>query len=344
MYGQTWSNIKPELNNAGIDAVAQVLQEELGLDDEAAIYVQGNHDPAETKRLDKSGENDTQHYGVYVLHEDEFRWRQGDSISTRVSATGNTRTDEEALTKATAEALRAYLQQKWETGYGKPIFICSHVPLHFSERTFRGKDMDNIYAKYVFDVLNDYGEKLNIIFLFGHNHSEDSDDYLGGGSIYLPVGEEIPIPRMEEKKLSCVKETLRFTYMNAGYLGYYSGECEGKLTSSVFEIYEDRVEVARYAYHTETGEAVQAPLKVAGVWSIYHRYQDYTEESTNNTVYESRQKIMLRKVEPPEKVEPPVKAEEPEDAGIVWIVVTVAAVVTVVAIFTVVWRKKKRNA
>lgn len=338
-YGNTWSNVKVELNDAGSDAVAAVLEEELGLTDEDVIYVQGNHDPAETKRLDKSGENDTEHYGVYVLHEDEFRWKQGDSTNAEVKLSGNTKADVEALTKAAAEALGEYLQQKWEAGYAKPIFVCSHVPLHYSDRTYLVSEKDNLYAKYVFDVLNRYGEKLNIIFLFGHNHSDDHDDYLGGGSIYLPAGDEILIPRMEEKKVLYQKETLNFTYMNAGYLGYYAGDCEGKLTSTVFEIYEDRVEIARYAYQQETGEAALADLKAAGVWSIYHRYEDFAQECTNTTVYESIQTVHLQ------KVEPPVKSEESEGTDAFLTVVAVSAVVlTLAAISGVIWYKKKNGS
>ena len=84
--------------------------------------------------------------------------------------------------------------------------------------------------------------------------------------------------------------------MNAGYMGYYDGRCRaGGLTSTVFEIYNDRVEIARYSYSKNSdGVSVGVSnLKEAGVWNNAHRRGSFTEEKNNTTVYESKQTVEL---------------------------------------------------
>ena len=290
--GNTWKNVKPELNNTGLAAVAGLLNQELGLTYDNTVYVQGNHDPADTTGLDPFGANDTEHYGVFVIHEDNYQWKQGVGDST-----GNEGTDAAALAAAVAAELESYLSSKAAEQYEKPIFVCSHVPLHYSHRTLTMSSQDNIHAKLIFDVLNEYGKQLNIIFLFGHNHSDSDDDYLGGGSVYLPEGDTVLIANAEDYR-SFGEYTLNFTYMNAGYLGYYDGSCAGSgLSSTVFAIYPDRVEVARYSYAEKNGKpsASLSPAKEAGVWDRTHASGDFQQDKENTTVYEGIQIIQLKK-------------------------------------------------
>ena len=290
--GNTWKNVKPELNNTGLAAVAGLLNQELGLTYDNTVYVQGNHDPADTTGLDPFGANDTEHYGVFVIHEDNYQWKQGVGDST-----GNEGTDAAALAAAAAAELESYLSSKAAEQYEKPIFVCSHVPLHYSHRTLTMSSQDNIHAKLIFDVLNEYGKQLNIIFLFGHNHSDSDDDYLGGGSVYLPEGDTVLIANAEDYR-SFGEYTLNFTYMNAGYLGYYDGSCAGSgLSSTVFAIYPDRVEVARYSYAEKNGKpsASLSPAKEAGVWDRTHASGDFQQDKENTTVYEGIQIIQLKK-------------------------------------------------
>lgn len=290
--GNTWANVQSDLNNTGVDSIAAVLEQELGLTHENTIYLQGNHDPADTEGLDPFGANDTEYYGVFVIHEDNFQWKQGSG-----NKTGNENTDAKESAAATADALEAYLQAKVEEQYEKPIFVCSHVPLHYSYRTFVMSSQDNIHAKLLFDVLNEYGKQLNVIFLFGHNHSDTHDDYLGGGAIYLPEGDTILIDDGEEtRKFS--EHTLNFTYLNAGYLGYYDGRCTGSgLSSTVFEIYGDHVKVARYSYEEKDGTpaAKLSPAKEAGTWDKDHAIGEFQKDMTTTTVYEGVQTIELKK-------------------------------------------------
>ena len=299
--GNTWSNPNVSLNNAGVSAIMEVLEAELGLTHDSTIFVQGNHDPAVTKGLDPSGANDTEHYGVYVLHEDDYQWKQGADLKPGISKTGNDSDDSLEATKATAAALEAYLKEKTEQKYSKPIFVCAHVPLHFSYRTQNLSSLDNIYAKLIFDVLNEYGKQLNIIFLFGHNHSDTHDDYIGGGAVYLPVGDTIVVPD-EGDWVNFSQYTLNFTYMNAGYLGYYDGYCEGSgLSSTVFRIYEDRVEVARYSYEEvdDVSGARLSNLKELGVWDKFQAFGKFTKDLNTTTVYESPQTIVLKTFQTP---------------------------------------------
>jgi hypothetical protein len=105
-------------------------------------------------------------------------------------------------------------------------------------------------ADLLFNVLNDAGAKgLNIIYLFGHDHAQGWDDYMGGASVYLRVGDKINIAR--GNNTSFKEETLRFTYLNTGYVGYYSDDnatgVDRTLTMTVFEITGNRVVISRYS-------------------------------------------------------------------------------------------------
>lgn len=181
-------------------------------------YVQGNHErnPQGTGGLTGPGAHDADGYGVYVIDEDDYMWYNND----------------EACVQQTATNLGVYLAAKVTEKYTKPIFVVSHLPLHYSMRTVR--DGDGQYANYIFDVLNAAGENgLNIIFLYGHNHSHGWDDYLGGSRVYLAKGDEIIIG--QGSKTSYATKTLNFTYMNAGYTGYYSYNGDDKIDSVMGE-------------------------------------------------------------------------------------------------------------
>lgn len=230
-------NYDLENTNNGRDQVKAVLTKAwTNLNGNNIIYVQGNHDKAGFTGQETYKTQTFDHYNVFVMDNDMFPWQQGKAAN----AEANKKTVEN-----TAEQLRTFLQGRLDANDDRPVFITSHVPLHYSRRSDQTGAYDNIYARKIFNVLDEYGKKLDIIFLFGHNHSKDYDDYIGGAAIYLPVGEYINIPK-EQKGSGCESLKLNFTYMNGGYIGYYSGNCETKQSSSVFEIYEDRIEIARY--------------------------------------------------------------------------------------------------
>ncbi len=240
-------------------------------EDAQMVYVQGNHD-LETgigTALANTGDNDPENgkYGVFVLN---YR---------------DTKTLDAA--KASAEQLRVYLNEKLEAGYSKPVFILAHAPLHYSMRVYTHGEFPG--AEYIFNVLNDAGEKgLNIFFLFGHNHST-WDHYLGGGSIYLPKGDTIMIAPRDDTS-TYRNHQLNFTYMNAGYLGYYSdGAVAGTdctLTMTKLEITGSDVTITRYS-----ADGVHN-LKSAGV-NNHYRDEYYPP---NRLVYASPQTVALTAV------------------------------------------------
>ena len=135
---------------AGITALKNAVTDTYStLTNDRMVLVEGNHDAAAASGLATSGAHDATEYGVFVINEDDYMWRNSD----------------ETTIQNTANALDAYLDTKVAEGYGKPIFVVSHLPLHYSMRT--KNDGDGMYANYIFDVLNAAGANgLNIIFLY----------------------------------------------------------------------------------------------------------------------------------------------------------------------------------
>jgi hypothetical protein len=205
------------------------------LNDANSVLVQGNHDYMDS-RIDKTGGHEFDGYAAYVLNEDDYP-NSGGSQSGMQTLANN---------------LKTWLNNKIGEGYSAPIFIVSHLPLAFTPRTVTQGDAK--YAKYIFDVLNDAGKNgLNIVFLHGHDHAYGPDNYMGGEAIYLPVGDKICIAEAGSTS-AWTEETLNFTYMNAGYTGYYSDPYTyvttagtDKLTMTVFAITDNQVTVERYS-------------------------------------------------------------------------------------------------
>ncbi|MBE6806867.1 MAG: hypothetical protein E7527_02470 [Ruminococcaceae bacterium] len=229
------------------------------------FYSQGNHDPKETVGLTKEGNNDPFNapYGLYIINEDSY-------------------TDLGEGGEFAAKELDAYLDEKVASDWNKPIFVVSHVPLNFSMRTVSGKNART--AAPIVEVLNEAGEAgLNIIFLYGHNHSSGYDNYIGGGSVYLKKGDTMLIPDYANY-LVPAEVTLNFTYMTAGYIGYYGttvNGADGALTMSVFRIQKDgSVILGRYdangihnlksagAKNTDKGDTMEADPTVYESWRV----------------------------------------------------------------------------
>ena len=197
---------------------------------------------------------------------------------------------DEATIQKTAASLKTYLDAKVAERYQKPVFVVSHLPLHYSMRTYN--DGDGKYANYIFNVLNEAGASgQNIIFLYGHDHSNGWDDYLGGSAVYLAKGDKINIAQASQTVFQ--EETLNFTYLNAGFTGYYENHnsADDTLTMTVFSIIDGTVKVERY---DATGKH---NLKSAGVTNSY-KYED-GHYAPNAAEYGSPQTITLSSVTPP---------------------------------------------
>ena len=126
---------------------------------------------------------------------------------------------------------------------------------------------DAKYARYIFDVINNAAnDGLNIFYLYGHDHSNGWDDYLGGSSVFLHKGDNILVAEYSETEFKNHK--LNFTYMNAGYVGYYRNVNFGSdttLTMTLIDIYDDNVEIYRYSkdgIHNLKSKGVRNEYKV----------------------------------------------------------------------------------
>lgn len=234
-----------------IDEIRSVVKAEChDLGDEDMMFVQGNHD-ALTDQIDASGLHEEDGYLIYVLNtEEDFPWKQG-----KVSGCL-------AKVRRSSAEMKECFDELIRRGETRPVFIAAHVPLHFTSRTSsRHTTGDNLYSSLIFDVLNDASKSLNIVYLFGHNHGKGWDCYLGGSSVYKAPGDSILIPEFDESDVNSdefTEETLNFTYLNAGYTGYYMNcapeeygygdysAADETLTGTVFEIYPDKMTVTRY--------------------------------------------------------------------------------------------------
>lgn len=243
-------------------------------------FVQGNHDPEDTVGLSKSGNNDpvSQKYGAYVIHEDQYLQYNWDHSL--------------GVAEKTAADLKKYLDEKANSGWNKPIFILSHVGLHWGNRTI--KEGSAIHGGLLVDVLNEAGKKgLNIIFLYGHDHSGGVADFMGGAAIYLKKGDTMEVCTGQKKEHE--PRTINFTYMNAGYIGYYSTDeasCDATVTMSVFRIKGNEVIITRYDGNIDLDKKQYGihNLKSAGIWHPSFSQEGY-HAVPDTRVYASSRKV-----------------------------------------------------
>ena len=237
-----------------IEEAREVIEEACpDVEAEEIIFVQGNHDSM-TEEITPTGLYEYDDCLIYVLNtEDAFPWKQGKTAGCL------------AKVSQSSAAMKECFDELIQNGETRPVFIAGHVPLHFTARTSsRHTTGDNLYSSLIFDVVNDAAKSLDIVYLFGHNHSKGWDCYLGGSTVYKAKGDTILIPRFDEADVNTdeySEETLEFTYMNAGYCGYYMNcgtaemdagaedqfhAADETLTGTVFEIYVDRIVATRY--------------------------------------------------------------------------------------------------
>ena len=252
---------------SAIEEIRSVLHEEAPyLKDDNMVFIQGNHDRL-TDSITASGLHEYKSYLLYVLNtENDFPWKQG-----RIKGSYE-------KVKTAAGEMEKCFNELIEKGETRPVFIIGHVPLHFTARTSsRHTTGDNLYSSLIFDVANKGADSLDIVYLYGHNHSKGWDCYMGGSSVFKAKGDSLLIPVHEEGATSSDRfeeKTLKFTYMNAGYVGYYMNCAPGEdikahksadetLTCSAIDIYKDRIEIRRY---DETGPHI---LGAAGAGNPY---------------------------------------------------------------------------
>lgn len=231
-----------EIKNAMRETMPQMPVSEM-------LFVQGNHDAA-SESIAESGLHEYKNYLVYILNtESDFPWRQGTVGGSYDKVSG-----------AAAEMKKCF-DELIEKGETRPVFIAGHVPLHYTARTSsRHSTGDNLYSSLIFDAVNSAAQSMDIIYLYGHNHSKGWDCYMGGAAVYKAPGESLLLPAYSEGDSttdSFEEKELHFTYMNAGYTGYYMNCAPGEdrsaykaadetLSCTVCEVYRDRIEIRRY--------------------------------------------------------------------------------------------------
>ena len=241
--------ITPEPAISEIETILKDAYPDLENDD--MIFTQGNHDPL-TISINAPGIHEFDDYIVYVNNtEIDFPWMQGKTSGCLYKV------------KHTAEVMKIRFNKMIEAGEKRPIIVAQHVPLHFTARTSSENGTgDNLYSSIVFDVVNEAAKDLNIIYVTGHNHSNGWDNYMGGSCYFKKPGDTILIPEFDSNKTttdSFTKETLNFTYLNAGYTGYCKSDAaDNTLTGTVCEIYDNKFEFTKYS-----SEGVH-PLSAAG--------------------------------------------------------------------------------
>ena len=187
----------------------------------------------------EDGPQETEHSIVYVLNADTANpARQGVLGATA-----------ENTLRASSAALRIYLAERAAANEHRPIIIATHVPLHWNGQTL--ETGDNLYSGILFDTLNEFGDALDIVYLFGHNLGAYVDSAIGGSRICRIPGETLLLPAPQPGENSTRryrKEVLRFLYMNAGYMGACEKAYGEKGASAgVLTLYPDRIEISRGA-------------------------------------------------------------------------------------------------
>ena len=208
-------------------------------DPDSVVCIQGNHDnPA--AGLAATGFYDMGAYALYVINEDDFPWKQ------------YLRPGVDRHIQKIAADLETHLNEMIETGDRRPVIVLTHLPLHHTVRANCG---DNLYASYLFRVLNEAGGTLDVIFLFGHQHSGDFDDYIGGSVNFMAAGDTIRIPTPDRRgEDAYTEETLSFTYANCGYVGYSdNGVSETSTNVLTLGVIQFTEETFRFVKYTEQG-------------------------------------------------------------------------------------------
>ena len=237
-----------------ISQIRGIVDEKFPGGSDSEVFVQGNHDKM-TESISETGLHEYDDYLIYVLNtEEDFPWKQGRTAGCL------------SKVKKSSEDMKKCFDELIHNNETRPVFITGHVPLHFTARTStRHTTGDNLYSSLIFDVVNQAAGELDIVYLFGHNHSKGWDCYMGGSSVYTAPGESLLIPDFDESDVSTdefTEDELKFTYMNAGYCGYYMNcgpeelaagtqdqyhAADETLTASVCQIWPDRLVITRYS-------------------------------------------------------------------------------------------------
>ena len=116
----------------------------------------------------------------------------------------------ESFIQADIDALAAYLETVKDSG--KVFFFQTHWPAH-SGYNFKQRTVGN--ADKIIDLFNQYGDDMDIVWIWGHNHYEDAQRY-----VIAKPGDQIMYAADSSSSwgnpVNPKYKTLKFTYANAG--------------------------------------------------------------------------------------------------------------------------------
>ena len=135
------------------------------------------------------------------------------------------------------EKLTAFTNTVAGLDHTKPLFIVSHVPLH-------DRRDDNQYADEWYEVISAAAEQMDVVFLWGHNHTSETSVDTAAYYVAKDGSEELTI----EDVGSVVPN---FTYLNAGYLspastGIWTGSDVRQGLVVAAAIYADEITFTTY--------------------------------------------------------------------------------------------------
>ena len=174
------------------------------LTDDKMVLVQGNHDLAGDYGLAQTGPYYFDDFIIYVVNEDDYPSKQAASGSLKI-------------VQNTTNDLKQWMNERITAKETRPILIASHTGLHYDIDRMDG---NNQYASILFDAINEAAKQLDIVFFFGHNHT-NGDERVGGSLTFYTKGDKLDVcttTSIAEK--SGTSKKLNFTYMNYGYVGY----------------------------------------------------------------------------------------------------------------------------
>lgn len=281
-----------------INEIREIVASEChSVNQDSLVFEQGNHDQL-TDAITPSGLHEYDNYLIYVLNTQyDFPWKQGRDTEFKARVIG------------ASEDMKKCFDELIAAGETRPVFVAGHVPLHFTARTSsRHSTGDNMYAKYIFDVVNNSADSLDIIYMYGHNHSKGWDCYLGGSCTFVEAGDTLLVPDAGDNTVNTdnfTVETVKFTYLNAGYTGYYMNcgpeelwnntsdefaAADDTLTGTLCEIMPSKIVISRYSAEGPH------PLRWDGEANPYkdHIDSDLIESSYYSTRKEGPVEILRR--------------------------------------------------
>ena len=222
------------------------------------IYTTGNHEQYAGPNAggDYENEKDSNDTAKLLTQNGEAA-RTGDyAIYCFGSSNNVTSSTVQEFTDAQINLLEDYLEEE-DTPDDIPIFILSHYPLHYDGNRIAEQ------AENVIDLLNEYP---NVVFLWGHNHSDAGDDEDGYDNI-LEAGTTLQTINQEG---GTVHDTeIQFTYAPAGCMSddeYSSASAaiEGKGLVAAIADMQNGKEVT-LTYYDLDGE----PFSISGKTTTY---------------------------------------------------------------------------